>query len=113
MPSAWVIRRGASDGPRYRVLFRAGGKESPQTYAGSFRTMRGVGWKQKHFALFDGNIYGFSVFLYPHIYVALKLVEQLFSFVEVKILSCIWTTNDHDYVIAGVSIKVLIPNRRF
>jgi len=38
MPSSWIIRRGTASGPRYRVLYRCGGRESKARYAGSFRT---------------------------------------------------------------------------
>jgi len=41
VPSAWVTRRATSSGePRYRVLFRVGGRESTSRYAGSFGTKR-------------------------------------------------------------------------
>src|SRR5690242_7914450 len=40
MASAWIERRSASDGTRYRVRYRLGGRESVPRYAGSFRTMR-------------------------------------------------------------------------
>jgi integrase len=39
MPSAWIITRATSDGgKRYRVLYRLGGRETSQRYAGSFPT---------------------------------------------------------------------------
>jgi integrase len=38
MPSSWIIRRETQSGPRYRVLFRLGGRESSARYAGSFKT---------------------------------------------------------------------------
>lgn len=38
MPSSWIIRRETASGPRYRVLYRVGGRESAQRYAGSFPT---------------------------------------------------------------------------
>ena len=38
MPSSWIIRRRTASGPRYRVLYRAGGREARQRYAGSFPT---------------------------------------------------------------------------
>ena len=41
MASAWILRRAAKDGStRFRVMFRLGGRESANTYAGSFRTQR-------------------------------------------------------------------------
>jgi integrase len=40
MPSAWVERRAAKAGTRYRVKFRVGGRESVPRYAGAFRTRR-------------------------------------------------------------------------
>jgi len=36
MPSSWIIRRETASGARYRVLYRLGGRESTQRYAGSF-----------------------------------------------------------------------------
>jgi integrase len=38
MPSSWIIRRQTASGPRYRVLYRLGGRESSARYAGSFKT---------------------------------------------------------------------------
>jgi hypothetical protein len=38
MPSSWIIRRETASGPRYRVLYRVGGRESTQRYGGSFPT---------------------------------------------------------------------------
>ena len=39
MASSWILTRPTSDGgKRYRVMFRAGGRESVARYAGSFRT---------------------------------------------------------------------------
>jgi integrase len=38
MPSSWIVRRQTASGPRYRVLFRVGGRESAHRYAGSFQT---------------------------------------------------------------------------
>jgi integrase len=38
MPSSWIIRRETASGPRWRVLFRVGGRESAARYAGSFKT---------------------------------------------------------------------------
>jgi integrase len=38
MPSSWIIRRQTASGPRYRVIFRIGGRESAQRYGGSFPT---------------------------------------------------------------------------
>lgn len=41
MPSAWVLRRSTKAGTtRYRVMFRVGGREAPDRYAGTFATMR-------------------------------------------------------------------------
>jgi hypothetical protein len=40
MASAWIERRTAGEGIRYRVRYRLGGREAPRLYAGSFRTMR-------------------------------------------------------------------------
>lgn len=41
MPSAWITRRLTTHGdPRYRVLFRIGGRESMPRYGGSFATKR-------------------------------------------------------------------------
>lgn len=41
MPSAYIIKRQTKlDGTRYRVLYRVGGRESTQHYAGSFRTLK-------------------------------------------------------------------------
>ena len=40
MPSAWVARRQAKTGVRYRVMFRLGGRESTPRYAGAFPTIR-------------------------------------------------------------------------
>jgi integrase len=37
MPSSWIIRRETASGPRYRVLYRLGGRESSAQYAGSFK----------------------------------------------------------------------------
>ena len=36
MPSAWIIARASSTGRRYRVLYRLGGRHTPQRYAGTF-----------------------------------------------------------------------------
>ena len=36
MPSSWILARPAKAGRRYRVLYRLGGRESSQRYAGSF-----------------------------------------------------------------------------
>jgi integrase len=38
--SSWIERRSSSDGTRYRVRFRLGGRESKRIYGGSFETMR-------------------------------------------------------------------------
>jgi integrase len=38
MASSWIIRRETASGPRYRVLYRLGGRESSAKYAGSFLT---------------------------------------------------------------------------
>lgn len=40
MSSTWIARREATRGTRYRVMFRAGGRESAPRYGGSFGTMR-------------------------------------------------------------------------
>lgn len=41
MPSAWIARRPrSSGGTSYRVMFRAGGRESAPRYGGAFGTMR-------------------------------------------------------------------------
>ena len=40
MPSAWIERRQAKSGVRFRVEFRVGGRESASRYAGSFATKR-------------------------------------------------------------------------
>ncbi len=41
MASAWIARRSTKQGEtRFRVMFKAGGREAPQQYAGTFRTMR-------------------------------------------------------------------------
>lgn len=41
MPSVWIATRLTPNGhKRYRVLFRPGGSEAPQTYAGTFKTRR-------------------------------------------------------------------------
>jgi integrase len=40
MASTWIERRSSSDGIRYRVRYRLGGRESARRYAGSFTTMR-------------------------------------------------------------------------
>ena len=40
MASAWIRRRVAKSGTRYRVEYRVGGRESRPRYAGSFRTQR-------------------------------------------------------------------------
>jgi integrase len=41
MASVWILRRTTKDNsPRYRVMFRVGGREAPNRYAGSFATMR-------------------------------------------------------------------------
>lgn len=40
MASAWIERRLRSDGVRYRVRFRVGGRETVPRYGGTFRTMR-------------------------------------------------------------------------
>ena len=40
MASAWVARRQAKRGTRYRVMFRLGGRESAPRYGGSFATLR-------------------------------------------------------------------------
>jgi integrase len=40
MPSAWIDRRRAAGGTRYRVRFRVGGRESVPRYGGIFGTMR-------------------------------------------------------------------------
>jgi len=41
MASVWVLRRATKDGStRFRVMFRVGGRESANRYAGSFPTMR-------------------------------------------------------------------------
>lgn len=38
MPSSRIRRRAGSTGPRYRVVYRLGGRESRERYAGSFAT---------------------------------------------------------------------------
>jgi hypothetical protein len=41
MASAWILRRTATDGStRHRVMFRVGGREAANRYAGSFKTLR-------------------------------------------------------------------------
>ena len=40
MPSAWITKRQTRSGARYRVMFRAGGRESLPRYAGSFPKLR-------------------------------------------------------------------------
>jgi integrase len=40
MASAWIEKRSAKDGARFRVLYRLGGRESSRSFAGSFRTAR-------------------------------------------------------------------------
>ncbi len=40
MPSAWIERRPSGRGTRYRVKFRAGGREAMPRYAGSFATRK-------------------------------------------------------------------------
>jgi integrase len=40
MASCWITTRATTDGKRYRVLYRVGGRESAPRYAGSFRTKR-------------------------------------------------------------------------
>jgi integrase len=54
MASCWIERRPASDGVRYRVRYRLGGRESRALYAGSFGTMRDAktrrGWIQGELA---------------------------------------------------------------
>jgi hypothetical protein len=40
MASSWIERRSSSEGTRYRVRYRLGGRESARRYAGSFRTMK-------------------------------------------------------------------------
>jgi integrase len=40
MPSAWIERRPAKSGVRFRVEYRLGGRESASRYAGSFPTKR-------------------------------------------------------------------------
>lgn len=41
MASAWIARRTTKQGEtRFRVMFKAGGREAPQRYAGTFRTLR-------------------------------------------------------------------------
>ena len=40
VPSAWVARRKTSSGVRFRVMFRAGGRESAPRYGGSFGTLK-------------------------------------------------------------------------
>ena len=41
MASAWIARRTTKQGEtRFRVMFKAGGREAPQQYAGTFRTLR-------------------------------------------------------------------------
>ena len=48
MASAWLERRSAKDGPRWRVRYRLGGAESTPRYAGSFKrqqdALRRRGW---------------------------------------------------------------------
>jgi integrase len=38
--SAWITKREASDGPRFRVMYRPGGREAPTRYGGTFKTRR-------------------------------------------------------------------------
>ena len=38
MASSWIAKRATSDGGRFRVLYRLGGRETTATYAGSFKT---------------------------------------------------------------------------
>jgi Phage integrase, N-terminal SAM-like domain len=38
MASSWIEKRSASDGSRWRVKYRVGGRESPIKFGGSFRT---------------------------------------------------------------------------
>lgn len=41
MASSWILTRSTrSGGKRYRVMFRVGGRDTDNTYAGSFKTMR-------------------------------------------------------------------------
>ena len=41
MASTWILRRATKDGAtRYRVMYRAGGREAPNRYGGTFATMR-------------------------------------------------------------------------
>ena len=41
MASAWILTRATTNGgKRYRVMFRVGGRDTANTYAGSFGTMR-------------------------------------------------------------------------
>jgi integrase len=41
MASTWILRRATKEGAtRYRVMYRVGGREAPNRYAGSFSTMR-------------------------------------------------------------------------
>ena len=72
------------------------------------RTMRCISREQKQLSLFDWDIYRFSVFLDPDIDIPLNLVIQLFCLIKVIVLSGIRSGYDHDYIIAGVVIKIAV-----
>ena len=40
MASVWLVKRETASGPRFRVMYRAGGREAPARYGGSFKTRR-------------------------------------------------------------------------
>jgi integrase len=40
MASSWIIPRGEGDSRRFRVLYRLGGRRTPQHYVGSFKTRK-------------------------------------------------------------------------
>lgn len=68
--------------------------------------------KQEHFALPDVNVFRLSFPLNANSNIAFQLVEQLFAFVIMIILSGVWPANDHDNKIAGFLIEIFISYRR-
>jgi hypothetical protein len=85
-----------------------------QTYGvgSSAWLMGGVAGKQKKFTFFNGNVYGFAVFLDADYDVSLNLLVKFFAFVEMIVFAGVGATDCHDDH-AGVFEDDFIAYRRF
>ena len=63
-----------------------------------------AGRKQEHLASLDGHIHSLALVLYTHVDIAFQLIEQLFGFVIVIVLSRIGSTYHHHDEIARLHI---------